>query len=162
MEIFRTAILKKEFERFQMEENLVQLLTCGYCQKTACQSFQQKFLASCKFCRETLCKACQNFNIAKETLLKGLNPIGKDYIENFIKDFLCISSETLQTNYQVEEIVHIPVEKTFNVKSYHKNDKKRSQVVYKKFENCEKRSYTVKGKPRTFYKFNLDHKNELV
>ena len=109
-------------------------------------------ILSCKYCRETFCKACHNFNIAKETLLKGLDPIGKEYIENFIKDFLCISSETLQTNYQVSEIVRVPIEKTFNVKSYHKSNKSRSQVVYKKCDNCEKLKYTVKGKPRTFYK----------
>ena len=151
MEIFKTDILKKEFEKFQ-KENLVEILKCGYCQKTACQSWHWKFLVSCKYCRETFCKACHNFNIAKETLLKGLDPIGKEYIENFIKDFLCISSETLQTNYQVSEIVRVPIEKTFNVKSYHKSNKNRSQVVYKKIDNCEKLSYTVKGKPRTFYK----------
>ena len=151
MEIYKTDILKKEFERFQ-KENLVEILKCGYCQKTACQSFHQKFLVSCKFCRETFCKACHNFNVAKETLLKGLNQIGKDYIENFIKDFLCISSETIQTNYQIGKIVCAPVEKTFNEKSNPKSDKNRSQVVYKKFENCRKLSYTVKGKARTFYK----------
>ena len=65
--------------------------------------------------------------------MKGVDPIGKEYIGNFIKDFLCISSETLQTNYQVGEIVRVPIEKTFNMKSYHKSDKNRSQVVYKKF-----------------------------
>ena len=128
------------------------MLKRGYCQKTACQSWHRKFLVSCKYCREVFCKACHNFHIAKETLLKGLDPIGKEYIENFVKDFFCISSETLQTNYQVVEIVRVPVEKTFNVKSYHKSNKNRSQVVYKKLDNCEKRSYTVKGKPRTFYK----------
>ena len=111
-----------------------------------------KFLVSCKFCREAFCKACYNFHIAKKTLLKGLDAIGKDNIENFIKDFLCISSETLQTNFQVSEVVRAPVEKTFNVKSYRKSNKNRSQVVYKKFDNCENLKYTVKGKPRTFYK----------
>ena len=45
-------------------------------------------ILSCKFCREAFCKACHSFNIVKETLLKGLDPIGKDYIENIIKDFL--------------------------------------------------------------------------
>ena len=151
MEIFKTDILKKEFETFQ-KENLVEILKCGYCQKTACQSWHQKFLVSSKYCREAFCKACHNSIIVKETLLKRLDPIGKEYIENFVKDFLCITSETLQTNYQVVEIVRVPVEKTFNVKSYHKSNKNRSQVVYKKFDNCEKRSYTVKEKPRTFYK----------
>ena len=81
MEIFKTDILTKEFEKFQ-KENLVEILKCGYCHR--------KFLVSCKFCREAFCKTCHNFNIAKKTLLKGLDIIGKDYIENFIKDFLCI------------------------------------------------------------------------
>ena len=63
-----------------------------------------------------------------------------------------MSSETLQANYQVGEIVWVPVEKTINVKMYRKSNKNRSQVVYKKFDNCEKLTYTVKGKPRTFYK----------
>ena len=90
--------------------------------------------------------------ISKETLTKGADTVAKDYFEYFIKDFLCISNQTLEKIFQVSEVVRIPVEKTFNVKSYHKSDKNRSQVVYKKFDNCEKLSYTVKGKPRTFYK----------
>ena len=69
MEIVKTDILKKEFEKFQME-NLVEILKCGYCQKTACQSFHQEFLVSCKFCRETFCKACNNFNIVKKNAFK--------------------------------------------------------------------------------------------
>ena len=120
--------------------------------KTACQPWHWKFLVSCKFCREAFRKACHNFDIGKETLLKGLDSIGKDYIANFIKDFICTSSETLQTNFQASEVVRVPIEKTFNVKSYHKSKKNRSQVVYKKFDNCEKLTYTVKGKPCTFYK----------
>ena len=63
-----------------------------------------------------------------------------------------MSSETLQTNYQVREIVRVPIEKTFNVKSYRKSNKNRSQVVYKKFDKCEKLICTVKGKADTFYK----------
>ena len=139
-----------EFEKFR-KENLVQILECGYCQKTARESFHRKFLVSCKFCRETFCKSCHNFNIAKEILFKGLDQTGKEYIENFIKDFLGISNKMLQRNYKVE-VERIPVEKTFNVKSYHKSDKNRNQGVYKKFDNCEKVSYSVKGKNRTFYK----------
>ena len=151
MEIFKTDILKKEFERFQ-RENLIEILKYEYCQKTACESWHNKFLVSCKYCREAFCKPCHNFNTAKETLTKGVDTVAKDYFEYFIKDFLCISNQTLEKIFQVSEVVRIPVEKTFNVKSYHKSDKNRSQVVYKKFDNCEKLSYTVKGKSRTFYK----------
>ena len=61
MEFLKTDILRKEFERFQ-KEDLIEILKCGYCQKTSCQSFHNKFLAGCKFCRETFCKNCQKFN----------------------------------------------------------------------------------------------------
>ena len=88
----------------------------------------------------------------KETLTKSVDSVAKDYIEDFIKDFLCISNQTLEKNFQVSEVVRVPADKTFNVKSYHKSDKNRSQVVYKKFDNCEELSYSIKGKPRTFYK----------
>ena len=44
-------------------------------------------------------------------------------------------------NYQVGEIARVPVENTFNVKSYHKSNKNRSQVDYKKFDNYGKLSY---------------------
>ena len=91
-------------------------------------------------------------NIAQETLTKSADSVGKDYIEVFIKDFICISNQTFEINSQVNEVVRVPVDKTFNVKSYHKSDKNRSQVVYKKFDNCEELSYSIKGKPRTFYK----------
>ena len=126
-------------------------MKCGYCQKTACQSWPRKFLVSFKYCREAFCKTCHNFNIAQETLFKAVDSTEKEYIENFIKDFLSISNKTLPMNNQVD-IVCVPIEKTFNVKSYHKGNKNRSQVAYKKFDNCKKISYAVKGKPRTFYK----------
>ena len=93
MEIFKTDTLKKEFEKSQ-KENLIAILKYGCCQKTACQPWHQKFLVSWKYCREAFCKPCHNFNIAKETLLKGLDSIRKEYIENFIKDFFFILTET--------------------------------------------------------------------
>ena len=88
----------------------------------------------------------------KKALIEGVDSVAKGYIGNFIIDFLCISNQTLKRNFQVSQVVCVPVKKKFNVKSYHKSDKNRSQVVYKKFDNCEKLSYTVKGKSRTFYK----------
>ena len=100
MEIFKTAILKQEFARFQ-KEDLIEILTCGYCQKTACASFHTKFLVSCKFCRQNFCKNCHSFNIAKENLLSNTDKNGKEYIENFIKGFLNLSHRTIESNYGV-------------------------------------------------------------
>ena len=116
-------------------------------QKTACGSWHKKFLASCKYCGEIFCKTSHNFNVAKNKLLENADLIAKDYIENFIKDFLCISNETLkQENFEVK------IEKLPTVKSYRKSEKNRSQVINKKLVNCQKISYTMKGKPRIFYK----------
>ena len=150
MEIFKTDILKREFERFQ-KEDLIEILQCGYCQKTACQSFHKKFLVSCKFCRKNFGKKCHKFYTTKEIILKEVDEIGKNYIENFIKDFLNISDQTLEANYKVE-IERVPIEKNFKVKSYTKSNKNRSQVINNTLNNCENIDYKLAGKQRTFYK----------
>ena len=69
-----------------------------------------------------------------------------------VRPQLCASPETLQKHYQVTEPLCIPKKKTFDVKNYHKSHKNRSQVVYKKIDNCDKLNYSLKGKKRTFYK----------
>ena len=149
MEIFKTDVLKKEFERIK-KENLVQVLKCGYCQKTACRSWHKKFLASCKYYRGTFCKTCHSFNIAKNSLLENTNLNAREYITNFMQDFICLSDETLERNFEVVE--RAPVEKLHTIKSYHKSEKNRSQVINKKLVSCEKMFYTMKRKSRTFYK----------
>ena len=45
MEIFKSDELKKEFKRFE-EQDLMKVLECGSCQKTACQSFRFQFCAN--------------------------------------------------------------------------------------------------------------------
>ena len=53
---------------------------------------------------------------------------------------MCISDETLQTienNFNVERA---PTQKTRTVKSFHKSENNRSQVIYKKLVDCEKLS----------------------
>ena len=152
MEFFKTDVLRKEFEQFQ-KEVLTGVLNCGLCQKTACEDFHRKFLVSCKFCREKQCKACKKFNIAKDVLFKSLDDTAKEYVNNFIRDFLSLSPESLQEHYHVTtETVCIPKEKMYDVKSYHKRNKNRSQVVYKKFYNCNKLNYSFKVQKLTFYK----------
>ena len=152
MEIFKIDVLKKEFERFQ-KEDLVKVLKCGHCQKTACGYWHKSIFPRCKYCRETFCKTCHKFNIAKNILLENADSTAKDYIENFIQDFLCISNETLETSENDFEVVErIPIKKSQTVKSYHKSEKNRSQIINKKLVDCEKISYTMKGKSKTFYK----------
>ena len=101
---------------------MIEILKCGYCQKTTCESFHKKFLASCKFCRENFCKSCQSFNITKENLLSYTDEIGKEYIENFIKDFINLSDRTIESTYKLN-IIRKPIQKKFLVKSYIKRSK---------------------------------------
>ena len=105
--IFKIDLLRKEFEKFH-KEVLVDALMCNLCQKTACQLWHCKFLVSCKYCRENHCKVCKTFNSTKDLLFKNLDDAAKDYVQNFIRDFLNLSSESLQNHYQITKTVPIP------------------------------------------------------
>ena len=48
-----------------------------------------------------------------------------------------LSDQTIESNYKVI-IKGIPVEKTFQVKSYVKSIKNRTQVINQTFVDCEK------------------------
>ena len=121
MEIFKTDYLKKEFEKFQ-KEDLVAVLSCGYCQKTCCKWKHNKFLTGCKYCRESFCKNCHKFKTNLEALLLGTDTIGRDYLQNFITDFLHIDVSTMHTFFS-NTVEKIPVVKEVQVKSYVKSGK---------------------------------------
>ena len=78
----------------------------------------------------------------------------KVYLENFLMDFLNISNESLKKKFDIENESNqgIARRKSFNVKSYHKIDKNRSQVVYKEFNECEKINFNSQNQKRLFYK----------
>ena len=83
-------------------------------------------------------------------MLKNSDSTVKNYIKNFIKDFINISSETLETHFKV--VKRVPIEKSHFIKSYHKSEKNRNQVINQKLDCFEKIFYLFKGKPRKFYK----------
>ena len=85
--------------------------------------------------------------------LKNTDEIGKDYLYNFISDFLNINSLTLQNFFP--EMVNktiISVEKKLTIKSYNKSEKNRPQVVNQELTDVKKINYPFKGKQRSFYK----------
>ena len=88
IELFKRDLLKKQFERFQ-NKVLINVLECGLYQRNSCE-WDRKFVVTCDRCRklgDRCLKACNSFNIPKENLFKNLVKEGKDYLENFIKDF---------------------------------------------------------------------------
>ena len=68
----------------------------------------------------------------------------RNILQNFTQDFLCISDEILERNFEAVE--RVPVEKLHTIKSYHKSEKNRNQVINKKLVNCKKISYSMKEK----------------
>ena len=120
--------------------------------KTLLVNIIKKFFIGCDRCRKAWCQPCISFKIAKQTLLQNLDNEGKKYLENFIiKDFLNLSNETLKESFAVakEALPRVP---NYNVKSYHKSEKCRSQVAYRNLDECKKIEYTVKGRKRSYYK----------
>ena len=84
-------------------------------------------------------------------MFKNLDKQRKGYLKNFIKDFLNLSNETLKESSAVTKVT-LPRPQNCNVKSYHKSEKCRSQVVYKNLDKCKKIEYTVKGQKRSYDK----------
>ena len=111
----------------------------------------KKFFLGCDRCRKAWCQPYIIFNIPKQTLLENLDCEGRKYLENFIKNFLNLSNKTLQESFGVTKVT-LPRTQTYNVKSFHKSEKCRSQVVYRSLDKCKKIKYTVKGQKRSYYK----------
>ena len=135
MEIFKTVILKEKFKRFQKEE-LIIILECNYCQKTKCGWKHTKFQVDCSYCRKKNCKSCYKFNSTFKLLLENTDEKGKDYIENFVNDFLQINSTTFANLTDSKTI--LPREKKIHIKSYAKSEKNRSQTVKQELQDVEK------------------------
>ena len=152
MNYFKTYILKKEFEEFKTTI-LIDVLKCDLRKKEKHENYR-KFELDCRRCREACCILCKKFKSTVKTLMNNIDEDGKVYLENFIMDFLNIFSESLRYFLNVEKISNQTIARpvTFNVKSYHKSDKNRSQVFYKEFNECEKINFNSKNQKQTFYK----------
>ena len=89
---------------------------CGLCQRNSCE-WVGKFKITCDRCRNARRKACSSLSIAKENLFKHLDKEEKDYLENFIKDFWNLSTETLKESFGVTKVT-LPRTHNNNVNSY--------------------------------------------
>ena len=118
-----------------------------FCLKISYEWFHNKFDASCQSCRQDYCKECKKFMISFEMILDNTDEIGKQYLKDFISDFLNVSLASLENYFPTTTRETIRNEKKLFIKSYKKSEKNRDQEI----KNPQKINYTFKGKQRSFY-----------
>ena len=108
-----------------MKKLLPSIIECNYCEKKACL-YHSKFIISYTLCKNARCKNCFTFNISKSILLKSSSEETKTYLENFICDFLNISTESFQHFFPE---IKIQKRQKVNYTTRVKSEKNRAQVV---------------------------------
>ena len=148
MELFKTKVLKKEFEEFT-KDILPNVLSCNLCQKLSCV-WHSRFDISCLHCQKAQCKNCKKFNISKDILLGSASVETVDYLYNYISDFLNLSDESIRTYFPEVKVERI--EKSYYKKKV-KSEKNRTQTVNVKLPSHVKSSTYQHGrwKRRFFY-----------
>ena len=148
MELFKSELLKKEYEDFH-KNLLPAVLECGFCNISSCR-WHSKFNGTCVHCRKHVCINCRKFNISKDLLLKSASSETVDYLYNYICDFLNLSDESLKTFFP--EIKVEKLEKT-HFKTRVTSEKCRTQTVKVKLPTGIKHGQFQVGrwKRRFFY-----------
>ena len=90
------------------------MLECSYYQKTKCGWKHRQFQPDCQYFRKEFCKICHKFKKTFEMLLEQTDEIGKDYLNNFIKDFLQIDNITFG-NLVSGNIKKLPIQKEIHI-----------------------------------------------
>ena len=126
LEVFRNDVLKKEYEEF-INEILPKVLNCNYYNISYC-NFHSRFVAFCKKCCSERCNNCRVFNLQMDMLMQAADVVGKNYIFNFVLDFLNISSESLRHFY--------------NIESSSNNEKRQFLISWKMHEEHGRKNYT--------------------
>ena len=150
MQLFKTDVLKKEYKSFT-NSLLLEVMKSNYGNILSCQ-WHKKIKLECSQCRQSHYRDCYAFNTSRNYLLENLDDMGKEYLNNYIVDFLNVSDELLNRYFKDIKPTIIDRSKTYNVQSFRKSEKNSSQVVYQTLENCEKICYQVGNKKRKYYK----------
>ena len=148
MELFKTEVLRKEYEEFNTKL-LPAILECSFCNKVSCK-WHFKYNITCNFCKVALCKNCKKINTSKDLLLKLASAETVDYLYNYITDFLNLSEESLKTYFP--EVKVEKIEKT-NCKTRVKSEKCKKQTVKVELPSHLKNGHFQVGcwKRRFFY-----------
>lgn len=112
---------------------------CGPCSQFSCEA-HRKFKITCNQCREQRYSNCCSFKCSIEIILtQNGDKDAKDYLSNFVNDFLNLSE--LTASFFSIEISKKTVEKKEQinyVKCYRKSEKNRLQVIDQVLQNTDK------------------------
>ena len=111
-------------------------MECSCCDVKSCKG-HKKYLITCNQCRLARCKNCHKFNESRKLLYNAADEIGKDYLNNFIVDFLNISEQSLERYFNKDETKNIDRTKTIWVKSYEKSNKNKSQIIKNRLKDIK-------------------------
>ena len=125
---------------------------CGPCSQFSCEA-HRKFKITCNQCREQRYSNCCSFKCSIEIILtQNGDKDAKDYLSNFVNDFLNLSEIT--ASFFSIEISKKTVEKKEQinyVKCYRKSEKNRLQVIDQVLQNTDKLQDRFKGRKHHFY-----------
>ena len=124
MELFKSVELKNEFKELT-ETLLPKIMECSYCNKLSCM-YHSKFDVTCIHCKKIKCINCFKFNISKNILLDASSEETKDYLVNYIRDFLNIRETSIEHFFPEIKIVK---KEKIKFKKKVKSEKNRSQIV---------------------------------
>ena len=146
IEVFKCDILKKEYQEF-VNETPPEVLKCNYCNEDSCK-YHSRFLSTCQLCRKDRCKKCRIFNLQMDLLMASADDLGKNYIFNFVLDFLNISSETLKHFYNIDNSKN---EKMQFLNSWKMHEVHGRQNCVSSVSSTIKYQYQMKNRKRNVY-----------
>ena len=146
LEVFKNDVLKKEYKEF-IKETLPKVLNCSYCNISYC-NFHSRFVAFCKKSCSERCNDCRVFNLQMDMLMQAAYVVGKNYLFNFVLDFLNISSESLKHFY--------------NIESSSDNEKRQFLISWKMHEEHGRKKYTSNVSSTIKYQYQMKKRKRIV
>ena len=132
----RETNLIKEY-KLLINEILLNLNECKFCNKLHCKYCKKYSLLDCGICKKERCLKCLRFIRSKDILINSNNKIISDYLQNFLIDFFNVSnfSNSFFDDLHADNLNKsniLDIEQIFqSIKSIDNSTKKKKLFYYK-------------------------------
>ena len=132
----RETNLIKEY-KLLINEILLNLNECKFCNKLHCKYCKKYSLLDCGICKKERCLKCLRFIRSKDILINSNNKIMSDYLQNFLIDFVNVSkfSNSFFDDLHADNLNKsniLDIEQIFqSIKSIDNSTKKKKLFYYK-------------------------------